>query len=46
MKAIIPKPNTSRPAKNDVKYSYLLRDLEITKNNQVWSTDITYIKIK
>lgn len=46
IKAIFPKPNTSRPAKNDVKYSYLLRDLEITKNNQVWSTDITYIKIK
>jgi len=27
------------------KHSYKLRDLDITKANQVWSTDITYIKI-
>jgi len=27
------------------KHSYKLRDLEITRANQVWSTDITYIKI-
>ena len=27
------------------KYPYLLRDLEINKANQVWSTDITYIKV-
>jgi putative transposase len=25
------------------KYPYLLKDLEITKKNQVWATDITYI---
>ncbi|QGP54798.1 putative transposase OrfB [Piscirickettsia salmonis] len=27
------------------KYPYLLRDLEIYKPNQVWSTDITYIRL-
>ncbi|WP_427910168.1 DDE-type integrase/transposase/recombinase [Piscirickettsia salmonis] len=27
------------------KYPYLLRDLEIYKSNQVWSTDITYIRL-
>ena len=27
------------------KYPYLLRDLEIIRANQVWSTDITYLKI-
>jgi len=26
-----------------VKYPYLLRDLEITRANQVWSADICYI---
>ena len=28
------------------KYSYKLRGLDIVRANQVWSTDITYIKIK
>jgi putative transposase len=27
------------------KYPYLLRDMEIIRANQVWSTDITYLKI-
>lgn len=27
------------------KHSYKLRDLDINRSNQVWSTDITYIKI-
>ncbi|ALY02767.1 hypothetical protein [Piscirickettsia salmonis] len=27
------------------KYPYLLRDLEVYKPNQVWSTDITYIRL-
>jgi len=35
---------TNFPAKGHEKYSYKLRGLEITKPNQVWSTDITYIK--
>jgi putative transposase len=28
-----------------LKYSYKLKDIEIKRANQVWSTDITYIKI-
>jgi putative transposase len=39
-------PNTSLANKQHPKYSYKLNGLEITRANQVWSTDITYIKIK
>jgi len=37
------KPNTSKPAPGHKIYPYLLRGLAITRPNQVWSTDITYI---
>jgi putative transposase len=37
------KPNTSKPAEGHKIYPYLLRGLAITRPNQVWSTDITYI---
>lgn len=43
--AIFPKPNLSRAAKQHKKYPYLLRGVEIVRPNQVWSTDITYIKL-
>jgi len=36
---------TSISDKKHPKYSYKLRGLEINRANQVWSTDITYIKI-
>lgn len=39
-------PNTSLANKEHPIYSYKLKDIEITRANQVWSTDITYIKIK
>jgi len=39
-------PNTSWANKQHPKYSYKLKGVDITKANQVWSTDITYIKIK
>jgi len=39
-------PNTSWADKQHLKYSYKLRGLDIVRANQVWSTDITYIKIK
>jgi len=29
-----------------LKYPYLLRGLKITRPNQVWSTDITFIRMK
>ena len=37
--------NTTQPIKEHKKYSYKLRGIDITHANQVWSTDITYIKI-
>jgi len=37
--------NTTHPIKEHKKYSYKIRGLDITRANQVWSTDITYIKI-
>lgn len=40
------KPSTSKPAPGHRIYPYLLRGLAITRPNQVWSTDITYIPMK
>lgn len=40
------KKNTSIPNKQHPVYPYLLRGLAITRVNQVWSTDITYIRLK
>ncbi len=37
------KPNTSRPAPGHRIYPYLLRWLAITRPNQAWAMDITYI---
>jgi putative transposase len=41
----MPGPNTSKPAPENKVYPYLLRGVEITRPNQVWSTDITYIRV-
>jgi len=38
--------NLIQPNKQHKKYSYKLRGIDIVRANQVWSTDITYIKIK
>ena len=45
IKAIYPTKNTSKGNKEHKKYKYLLKWVEIVRINQVWSTDITYIKI-
>ena len=45
MESVAPKPNTSKPSREHVRYPYLLRDLVIYKPNQVWATDITYIPL-
>ena len=37
--------STTMADKQHLKYDYKLRDIEIERANQVWSTDITYIKI-
>ena len=44
--AIYPKKKLSqRDAKHEV-FPYLLKNMEITRTNQVWCTDITYIRLK
>ena len=40
-----PGPNTSRLHLQHKTYPYLLRGVEVTRPNQVWSTDITYIRL-
>lgn len=42
---IYPKPRLSQPGKGHKIYPYLLRGMEITRSNQVWCTDITYIPV-
>ncbi len=46
IQAIYPKKNLSKCDPNHKKYPYLLRHLEIVRPNQVWATDITYIRMK
>ena len=46
LQAVYPGPNLSKRNHEHKIYPYLLRGLEITKPNQVWGTDITYIRIK
>jgi putative transposase len=43
--AIYAKPRLSSAAKDHKIYPYLLRNLAIIRPNQVWSTDITYIRM-
>ena len=43
--SIAPKPNTSRPSPKHKVYPYLLRGLDINRPNQVWCSDITYIRM-
>ena len=46
IEAIYPKPHLSQPAKGHKVYPYLLRNAVITRANQAWSIDITYIKLR
>ena len=43
IEALYRKPNTSKPAPGHKIYPYLLRGLAITRPNQVWAMDISYI---
>ena len=43
---ICPEPNLSKRRQKDQVYPYLLKGLAITRQNQVWGTDITYIRLK
>lgn len=44
LEAIYPKPNLSRRNTEHKIYPYLLRDVAVTRPNQVWASDITYIR--
>jgi putative transposase len=45
LEAIYPKKNLSKAQAGHKKYPYLLNGLEINQSNQVWCTDITYIRL-
>lgn len=45
LEAIYPKPRLSQPGVGHQIYPYLLRGVNIERPNQVWSTDITYIRL-
>jgi putative transposase len=43
--SMAPGPNTSRPHPEHKVYPYLLRGVYVVRPDQVWSTDITYIRL-
>ena len=46
LQAIYQRPRTSLPDRQHRIYPYLLRDLAVTRPNQVWCSDITYIPMR
>jgi len=42
---VYPKPKLSQPGQGHRIYPYLLRDVRVERINQVWSADITYIRM-
>jgi len=46
LEAVFPKPWLSKPAKDHKKYPYLLKGIKIDHADHVWSTDITYVRLK
>lgn len=46
LEAAQPRRSTSRPAPGHKVYPYLLRNMAITRRDQVWATDITYIPLQ
>lgn len=45
LEAVHPKPKLSQPGEGHKVYPYLLEAVKIERVNQVWSTDITYIRL-
>lgn len=45
LEAIYCKPNLSKPNSKHKKFPYLLKNVKIVKPDQVWCTDITYIRL-
>lgn len=46
LQSVAPGPHTSKPHPEHKVYPYLLRNKIITAPNQVWSTDLTYIRLR
>jgi putative transposase len=46
LKAVYRRPRTSKPRVVNKIYPYLLRGLKISRPNQVWAADITYIPMR
>ena len=45
LEAVYQKPNTSPSNPEHKVFPYLLRGLVIERGDQVWSTDITYVRL-
>jgi len=46
LSAIYPKLRLSLPERYNLTYPYLLRDVKIERPDQVWASDITYIRLQ
>jgi putative transposase len=46
LQTIFPKKNLNKLNQKHKIYQYLLKKLDITRTNQVWQTDITYIPLE
>jgi putative transposase len=46
LEALFPKPRTTTAAPDPRVYPYLLRDRELTRVDEVWSSDITYVPMR
>ena len=46
IEAIYPKRRTTWPGAGHTIYPYLLRNVEVTRPNQVWASDITYVPLR
>ncbi len=43
--ALCPGPHTSKPHPEHKVYPYLLRDIDVVANDQVWCSDITFVRL-
>ena len=46
LEAIYPKPRLSTSLKAHKRYPYLLKDVVVDRPDQVWSADITYLRLR